>query len=606
MRLSRRLWRHILPGQHGRFLLVLGIGLAGGVMELLGVSSVMPFLALLSRPDLVKTQPFVHAVFVRGGFADPRSFLMACGVLAIVFLIVANAFVFFKTAVTLRFSMGQMPRLAARVLRGYLAKDYPFFLERHSGQLAKDVLVQSDAVANGVLQSWLTALSESATILLLTGLILWADVKTGAAVLASIGAIVAGSYYLIRRRITALGQLNDEANGRRFERCLEVLGAAKEIKAAEAEDYFAKTFEPLAEEHALAYRKSMVTQALPTSLVQAVAASLVLAMAVWLLSRGEDPVRVVTLLSLYAVAGYRLLPSLLKFSGAFSQLRQYHSIFDNVVELLAAEERAPKEAAAGPLSFQKELRLEKVVFRYPGQKEAVFDGLDLAIEHREFLALAGGSGAGKSTLADLLLGLQRPQAGRIAVDGAALDESTLPAWRRSVAFVPQNVFLFDSTIAENIAFGVEPRRIDLARVRKAAAMAQIADFIEKLPQGYQTRIGERGGRLSGGQRQRLGIARALYREPSVLILDEPTSALDGITETELARALEGLKGRLTLVVIAHRPSTVRLGDRVIVLEHGRISASGRYDDLVARHPHFARLMSESGGGRSISEQEMLN
>lgn len=591
MRLSRLIWRRVLPDQHGRLAGVIAVGLLGGLVELIGVSSVMPFLALLSRPDLARTQPVIHALYVHGGFPNERAFLIACGAAGIVCLIAANAFVFLKTATILRFSTSQMPRLAGRVLRAYLAKDYPFFLQRHSGQLAKDVLVQSDGVANGVLQAWITALSESATIALLTGLILWADPRVGLAVLASMGAIVAGSYYLIRKKITLLGQLNDEANGRRFEQCLEILGAAKEIKAAEAEDYFARSFQPSAVEHAAAYRQSLIMQALPTSVVQAVAAAFILAVAVWQLSRGADPARVVTLLSLYAVAGYRLLPSLLKFSGAASQVRQYRSVFENVVELLAAEPQA-EPAAPAPLPLKHELRLEGVVFRYPGQAAPVFDGLNLTIRRREFLALAGGSGAGKSTLADILLGLQKPEAGRLTVDGRSLDEAALRGWRRAAAFVPQHVFLFDSTIAENIAFGVEPGKVDSARVRAAAKLAQIADFVEQLPQGYDTRIGERGGRLSGGQRQRLGIARALYREPEVLILDEPTSALDGITETELAKALEGLKGRLTLIVIAHRPSTVKLGDRVIVLENGRIADSGSYDELCARNPHFAGLMSQ--------------
>ncbi len=596
MRFSRQIWQHILPEQRRRAALVIAIGLAGGLMEVIGVGSMMPFLALLNQPELVRSQPLIHGLFLAGGFTDVHSFLLFCGVAAIFFLISANIFIFFKSAVMTRFSTDQMPKVATRVLRAYLTKDYPFFLEHHSGQLAKDVLIQSDTVANAILLSWMTAISESATILTLTALILWADLHVGVAVLASMGLIVSGSYFVIRRRITLLGRLNDEANGRRFEHCLEILGAAKEIKAAEAEGYFAESFRSFTVDHAATYRQLLTIQALPSSLVQALAASFILAVAVWQLSRGADPTRVFVLLSLYAVAGYRLLPSLLKFSGAVSQLGQYRTAFEKIIGLLAAPSLTPLPERAPPLTLEKEIHLEGVAFRYPGQPLPVFKGLDLSIYRREFLALTGGSGAGKSTLADLLLGLQRPQAGRILVDGQVLDESNLARWRRAVAFVPQSIFLFDSTIAENIAFGVDPDKIDRARVRAAASLTQIATFIESLPEGYDARIGERGGRLSGGQRQRLGIARAMYRDPSVLILDEPTSALDGITETELARALEGLKGRLTLVVIAHRPSTVKLGDRVIVLENGRISDSGTYEALISRNEHFARLMSETSVG----------
>lgn len=562
-------------------------------MELIGVGSVMPFLALLNKPELARTQPLIHELYLAGGFADERTFLLFCGLTAIFFLIAANAFVYFRNALMARFSTDQMPRLATRILRAYLAKDYPFFLERHSGQLAKDILVQSDTVANAVLQSWITAISECTTIFSLTALILWADFRVGVVLLASMGSIVSASYFVIRRRIAVLGQENDDANGRRFERCLEILGAVKEIKSAEAESYFASSFGPFTVAHAGAYRQALVLQALPSSLIQAVAACFILAVAVWQLAMGMEPSRVVVLLSLYAVAGYRLLPSLLKFSGGMSQLRQHRALFENIVELLSDSPARRGGDGAAPLPFEREIRLEAVVFRYPNQALPVFDGLDLAIRAREFVALAGGSGAGKSTLADILLGLQTPLSGTLSVDGKRLDQDGLARWRRAVAFVPQSVFLFDSTVAENIAFGIEPRMIDHARVRSAAAMAQISGFVESLPEGYETRIGERGGRLSGGQRQRLGIARALYREPSVLILDEPTSALDGITETELSRALESLKGRLTLIVIAHRPSTVKLGDKVIVLEKGRISDSGTYAELISRNQHFSLLMAET-------------
>ncbi len=591
MRLSRQIWEHLLQGQRRRFAMVLGIGLASGLLELIGVGSVMPFLALLNRPELIRGQPLIHRLFLAGGFADERSFLIFCGAAAILFMILANALVFLKSVVMLRFATEQMPKIATRVLDAYLTKDYPFFLQSHSGQLAKDVLVQTDTVANTVLLSWMTALSESTTILLLTTLILWADPFLGMAALAGIGAIVAGSYYVIRRRISLLGQINDEANGRRFEHCLEVLGAAKEIKAAQAEAHFARSFEPYAREHAAAYRQALVIQGLPSSLVQAVAASVILGIALRQLSRGDDPVHVVTLLSLYAVAGYRLLPSLLKFSGAASQLQQHRSVFDKVITLLSSA--PPSALKLVPWTLKREIRLEKIVFHYPGQAVPVFDVLDLSIRAGEFVALTGASGAGKSTLADILLGLQRPQSGHLSVDGKILNNEDLARWRSAIAFVPQSIFLFDSSIAENIAFGVRKDLIDLQGVRKAASLAQLEDFIDSLPEGYKTRIGERGGRLSGGQRQRLGIARALYREPAVMILDEPTSALDGITETELARALEGLKGRLTFIVIAHRASTVKLGDRVIILENRRISDSGTYAALISRNKHFERLMSET-------------
>lgn len=594
MGLSAQIVRYVIKGRRRRFAALMAFALVGGLVELVGVTTIFPFLSLLGRPELAHTHPVLKRLYDAGGFVGDREFIFWVGVVAIVCFLVANAYVFAKNALVTRFAIGQMGPLSARLLRHYTGKPYPFFIENHSAQIAKDILIQSDLVANTVLLSWITALSESCTLLALTGLMLWVDVRTGLAIVLGLGSVVGGAYFVIQKQVYTLGQTSDEANGRRFAYCLEALGAIKEIKATESEDFFCRAFEPHAREMASAYSRTAVLQTAPSYFVQAVTASFIIGLGLYEIRRGMDLPKIVPLLSLYVVAGYRLLPSLLKFSGAVSQLRQHRHAFENVIGILS-EEPPIRDAEPKPLPLGDGIELRRISFRYPGRSEDVFTDLDLHVRAGEFVALVGGSGAGKSTLVDLLLGLLTPRGGEILIGGAPLRPETLRAWRRTVSYVPQSVFLLDATVEENVAFGVDAGHIDQTRMRDAARQSQLDEFAAALPDGYRSRVGERGGRLSGGQRQRLGLARALYRDPSVLVLDESTSSLDGITEAGIVRTLGSLKGRKTIVVIAHRASTVRLCDRVVLLESGRVVDQGRYEELAARNPHFARLMSEPSG-----------
>lgn len=595
MNLSRQIVRYVIKGSRKRFVGVMIFALFGGLVELVGVTTIFPFLSLLSHPDLVKTQPFLRRTYEYGGFTDVRAFIFWIGIVAIAAFVFANAYMFVKNALVTRFAIGHMDILASRLLRHYMRKPYPFFVSNHTAKIAKDVLVQSDMVANTVLLSWMTALSESFTLLALTLLLLWVDVRTGLCIVFGLGAIVAAAYFTIRRKVYDLGQASDEANSRRFAYCLETLGAVKEIKASETEEFFCRTFEPHSHAMAAAYTRTNILQVLPTYFVQAVTASFIIGLGLFHIRRGMDLARIVPLLSLYVVAGYRLLPSLMKFAGAISQMRQQRTVFDNVVARLAESDGLPVvPPPAPPLPLATGIEFRDVSFRYPEQSKPVFANFNLNIAKNEFVAIVGSSGAGKSTLVDLLLGLLEPEQGEILIGGTPLTAEILSRWRRLVAYVPQSVFLLDGSVADNIAFGVWPEHVDRERIHCAANMARIEGLVSSLADGYESGIGERGGKLSGGQRQRLGIARALYRDPEVLIMDESTSALDGITESEIVSVLESLKGHKTMIVIAHRHSTVRSCDRVIVMENGMIADSGSYEDMLARNPHFVRLMSAPG------------
>lgn len=300
------------------------------------------------------------------------------------------------------------------------------------------------------------------------------------------------------------------------------------------------------------------------------------------------------LLALFVAAGFRILPSVTALLGGISQIRVGTASLTVVRAEVRAEQttqtRLANSTNEAPLSLTSELRLDGVSFRYPDTHQDVLSEISLVVPVGSTLAIVGASGAGKTTLADVILGLHAPSQGRVLADG--VDIAAAPRqWRSHLGYVPQDVFLLDTSLAENVAFDLDRAQIDASRLEAALNQAQLQDVVAALPAGVDTRVGERGVLLSGGQRQRIGIARALYRSPRLLVLDEATSALDSHTESQITHALGQLRGRMTIIVVAHRLSTVRSADQVAFMKGGRINAVGTFDELRRTHPDFARLVA---------------
>ena len=337
--------------------------------------------------------------------------------------------------------------------------------------------------------------------------------------------------------------------------------------------------------------------------LEAIALGGMVAIVLALLVSGAGVAELLPILGVYAFAGYRLLPALHDVFQGVGRIRYGTGSLDEVAEMvndidtgIPTSDAFVDRSEIEPLRLDRELRLDGLTFRYASAERPVLADIDLTIPALASVAFVGPTGAGKTTVVDLVLGLLEPDAGRIVVDGVEVKGDTVLRWQRSLGYVPQSIFLTDDTVAQNIALGVAEDEIDYVALRRAAEIAQIHAFIEdELDEGYDTVVGERGIRLSGGQRQRLGIARALYHDPDVLVLDEATSALDGATERSLFEALQRLAGEKTLITIAHRLSTVRECDTIYVLQAGRIVAQGRYDELLETNPLFRRLASLDEG-----------
>jgi ABC-type multidrug transport system fused ATPase/permease subunit len=587
----------VLAADRGRFYFVVFLCILGGGVELVGVGTLYPFLSLLNKPDLVKTNDALRFLFEYGQFQSVDRFLLWSGWLALIVFFLANFFLFLKNAYITRFCVHQNSRVSVNLLEAYLRKPMLFHVGSNSGTLSKDVIGQTDQFTNGVLLSVMTLLGDGVILIVLIGLILSVDMKMGLVITATLGVILSTALMLTRNKMQELGIKNDEANGARFIFCMAALQSVKEIKTAGKEAFFAGLFRGHADELARCYANAFIVQTLPQSIMQFVSAGTVIGMALYYIASGAELSMIVPTLVLYAVAGYRLMPSINRIAGALSQLRQFQPAIKNISQVLEESRVAgalANSSGGKPVMTCTTIEFREVGFTYPGSEQVIFDHLGLTIEGNSFVCLVGTSGSGKTTLVDLLLGLLPPVTGDILINGKSSHEIGEQSWRAMFGYVPQSVYLVDGTIAENIAFGVSPEDVDWDWLRRVVAMCHLDDFVGAQAEGLNAPVGERGSRLSGGQRQRLGIARALYRDPPILILDESTSSLDGISEKAIIQTLLELRKSKTVISIAHRDSLVRHCDRAILIDQGRVVADGTYDQLSGSSALFSSLMAELG------------
>ena len=585
------LWALLSGRERRRFALLVAMTCVAALLDALGIASLLPFLALVANPGMVETNPAL--AWLSGALGDPapNDLLAVVGLMVLVAVatgLAARAAAFYALT---RFVRMRELTLGRQLLARYLSRPYAWFLGRHSADLGKTLLSEVQQVVAGPFDAAIRLIANAVVALFIVLVLVAVDpfAALGAAI------IVGGAYALVSRlllgRMPQLGRERVRANRERFQVTHEALGGIKDVKVLDLEGtYLARFVEP-ASRLARIQARATITAELPRYLLEGTAFAAMILFVVWLLrGEGGSLESALPTLGAYAFAGVRLFPAMQDIFRATTRLRFGAPALTALREELSGPPPRPRGAEEGPpVALRERLAVEDVSFRYPGAGAPALVELSLEIEAGSAVGIVGSTGAGKSTLVDLILGLLEPDEGAITADGVALHGDALRRWRRSIGYVPQSIFLTDDTVAANVAFGQAPDAIDMERVAEAVRQAQLDEVVADLPDGLMTLVGERGARLSGGQRQRVGIARALYRQPPVLVFDEATSALDTVTEQALMRTVSGLAGERTIVMIAHRLSSVRHADRIFLLERGRLAAAGRYGELVERSAAFRRL-----------------
>jgi ATP-binding cassette subfamily C protein len=488
-------------------------------------------------------------------------------------------------------------QLSARVTRAYVAAPYLFHVRRNSAELSQNVLEGIPAVVR-LLDAVVTLTTEALVVLGLTLLLLRVAVVETLVAAIIVGGIVGLFIRAMRGRYHRLGARHFELSAQVLRTLQHALGGIKQVKAFGREAYFGDALARDDGARTRIFIQHAALETVPRLLTESAFVLGLVALVVAIQLRSGSSAALLPVLGLYAYAGIRMIPAGHRLAVQAGNIRfelAGTAALCRDVDALAALAPGDRPVAGAPadIPLRRRLSLEGVSYAYDRRTTQVLSRIDLAVERGECVALVGATGTGKTTLVDLVLGLIEPTEGRITVDGVAIAHN-LPAWRRHIGYVPQDPFMVDDTLRRNIAFGLTDAEIDASRVAAAVGVAQLEPFIATLPDGLDTLVGERGVRLSGGERQRVSIARALYRDPDLLVFDEATSALDPGTEQALTRAIERLKGQKTLLVIAHRLTTVERADRLVVLSDGRIEATGTYHDLLRGSPAFRSLAALAG------------
>jgi ABC-type multidrug transport system fused ATPase/permease subunit len=591
--LVQGLWQlyQLLPPRRQRQLWAVGSLMAvAALSEMVALGSALPFLAALSNaPDLLVNARLQPVWSVLGITTVPQ-LVVAVGMGFAAAIILSNGLRLFTLRTQQFFAAAVASDLSQEVYRRTLLQPYSFHVRHNSSDLIGAITQDVAQVGGAVLPYTLLLMVNALVVVAIATTLIAIDplITLGAACFLGIAYI-----WLLRiskRQLSRNSRLISDLSRLLIKSLQEGLGGIREVILDGSQGVFERRYRAADRPLRRASASNAFIGVAPRYLIEAVAMSLIAALATVLVYQGQDLNRIVPVLGTLALGANRLLPALQQCFGAITVVRGTEVSLRRVIEALQRPiDPVRLQPLQLPLPLERTLTLEHVWFSYGEGQAWVLQDLFLQIPANQTVAFVGSTGSGKSTTADLILGLLTPQKGQVCVDGVPLTGERLQAWQRTVAHVPQSIFLSDGSITENIAFGVEPTAVDFDQVQQAARLAKIAEFIESLPAGYDTYVGERGIRLSGGQRQRIGIARALYKRASVIVFDEATSALDNATEREVMAAIEGLSGELTIILIAHRLTTVEKCNCIFELAQGRVISEGSFEKLLLKSSSFRQM-----------------
>ncbi len=562
---------------------ILGLMFIGMVLETLGIGLVIPVLSLMTQSDLAAQYPAVVQWLNRLGNPSSEQLVIAGVMILVGVFAVKTLFLAFFAWQESRFTFGLRASLSQRLFTIYLRQPYTFHLQRNSAHLIRNSINEVSNF-NAVLTQALSLITESLVLLGISSLLLLVEPLGALIVILVFGGTSWGFHFSTRARILRWGKARQYHEGLRIQHLQQGLGSVKDVKLLGRESDFLAQYSLHNTRSARAAQYHATLKKLPRLWLELLVVVGIAALILGLLAQGRNITSIVPTLGLFSAAAFRLMPSANRVLGAVQSLRYGLPVINILHEELKLAAPAPRVHATNSApTFQNEIRLTDIGYTYHNAPTPALNKVSLLIQKGESVGLIGPSGSGKSTLVDVILGLLTPDAGQVAVDGQDIQQ-ILRAWQDQIGYVPQSIYLTDDTLRRNVAFGLTNEQIDDIAVQHAIQAAQLEEFVASQPDGLESVVGERGIRLSGGQRQRVGIARALYHDPDVLVLDEATSALDTATESDVMQAVMAMQGSKTILVVAHRLSTVEHCDRLYRLEQGRIVEDGAPNEMLSfRH-----------------------
>jgi len=583
----KKVWSLLTHEQRIVAFFLIAATLMGAILESVSIGLIVPLIKLMSNPSSLKDYTWLMRVAHYFDIANPHDILKWCFYIFIAVFILKSAYAVKLTHFHLSFTGKILYSLSSRLLKTYLYMPWTFHLQRNTADLLNNITIQVGQLCTGTIGAMLRLCTDVFLVTCIFILMVVINPMSTFLAILLLGSSNLIFFYFVRRKLRRFGTDNKRFSTEMIKWVNEAFGGVKETKVLGREEHFVGSYQKSNRGYVKSWIYVTLVSKLQKICTESIFVTAIVVISLIALGRGESGVVLLSTLALFAACAFRLMPAVNSINGAITQIKYSEPILEIIFKDIHAvgngkkNEDCSNEPAPVRLSLEEGIRLKNISFCYPGSKQYVFDGIDMFFPKGSSVGFMGPSGVGKTTTADIVLGLLKPSSGEVLSDGRNIHEN-LGLWQQMIGYIPQNIYLSDDTIRRNVTFGLEDDQIDDEKVLAAIKKAQLFELVSELPHGLDSFVGEHGLRLSGGQRQRIGIARALYHDPDVLVMDEATSSLDNETEKEITRAINMLSGEKTLIIIAHRLTTVQQCDIKYFFKSGKIEKEEKKDESMLK------------------------